>query len=596
MSKQYILVIESLIQTFTVMDSGKKITFSYSTQENQEIFKGIEHGDLILGYYNSPINMVKMLFEVVRVDGISQIELVKKLDVEIGTSIEDRTIVESLAENDIVQITEGQFKSIYNDLIEKQAIAEDEDFEYLYNKENKEFALETIHILQKHGALNDENIKILLSKEKSSTILKNSFPILIRIDENATAEEKNGQLKDTNGRSRYYSDEIKIGDSIFAITNNWYYESQNGRDTRTPYVKWIEQVISKYHVKAQTESKKLTDIKVTASKLPIPYNFLVFGAPGTGKSHLIKELQEQFFEDKNSFERVTFYSNYSYANFVGTYKPKMNGNDIIYSFVPGPFTRVIEKALKNPDKNYLLIVEEINRANPAAVFGDIFQLLDRTDGKSEYFIETSEDLKLYLTKRFVPEFDDIEDDMKKEEILQKFSELYIPANMYIWSTMNSADQGVFPMDTAFKRRWDFKYIGINENSSDSMKNVYFMANDNERGSVKINWNKLRTEINLRLSGPQCRVNEDKLLGPYFISNEVMKINAEDMCVINNDKFIDTFKSKVIMYLFEDAAKQRRSEIFSGCNDFSKFSSVCESFDKIGIEIFGDEIRNNLLND
>ena len=147
-----------------------------------------------------------------------------------------------------------------------------------------------------------------------------------------------------------------------------------------------------------------------------------------------------------TYERVTFHPNYSYAQFVGTYKPIMKNNsdktEIEYEFVPGPFLRTFIRACKMK-VNCLLLIEEINRANVAAVFGDIFQLLDRDEnGESEYPITTSEDLRKFLAK---PE------NLGGKPV--DYETISLPSNMYIWATMNSADQGVFPMDTAFKRRW-----------------------------------------------------------------------------------------------------------------------------------------------
>lgn len=186
-------------------------------------------------------------------------------------------------------------------------------------------------------------------------------------------------------------------------------------------------------------------------------NRIVFGAPGTGKSYELKEDCEDLLKDaKDNYERVTFHPDYSYSQFVGTYKPVMGADEKIrYDFVPGPFMRVYVEALKsgrteNPQP-HLLLIEEINRAKVAAVFGDVFQLLDRDDdGVSEYEIQASEDIRKYLAKQLGGTPDN-------------YQKIRIPNNMFIWSTMNSADQGVFPMDTAFKRRWNFEYLGINEN-------------------------------------------------------------------------------------------------------------------------------------
>lgn len=330
----------------------------------------------------------------------------------------------------------------------------------------------------------------------------------------------------------------------------------------------------------------VTSLQIKEGKVEgLPYNRIIFGAPGTGKSFKLEKERAAF---GNNYERVTFHPNYSYAQFVGTYKPvpevvtDSDGkevNTITYKYVPGPFMRVLVKALKS-QKNYvptphLLLIEEINRANVSAVFGDVFQLLDRKDGVSEYTIETNEDMKNYLLR-----------ELKGKDT--EYDKIRIPNNMYIWATMNSADQGVFPMDTAFKRRWDFEYIGIDEKADEIESIIVKLGKGMYEKEVSLN--KLRMAINSKLSGSECRVNEDKLLGPYFLSKEVLQADDVSHHIVNNQRFIDAFKNKVLMYLFEDAARQHRSKIFTGC-DHSKFSSVCSAFEEKGLEIFSEDIKS-----
>ena len=269
---------------------------------------------------------------------------------------------------------------------------------------------------------------------------------------------------------------------------------------------------------------------------------------------------EQKEEIKKYYERVTFHPNYSYAHFVGTYKPVQDSEDpdkIRYEYVPGPFMRIYSAAKKDQKNNYLLLIEEINRANVAAVFGDVFQLLDRKDGVSEYPVAASEDVKKYLKSKGIEE-----------------DELSIPANMYIWATMNSADQGVFPIDTAFKRRWAFEYIGIDDAAEkESFKDYEIPISENK----KVKWNDLRKAINNKLIS-LC-VNEDKLLGLYFISKNVL-----DSAMDKKEDFIKLFKNKVLMYLFEDAAKMKAKQLFK----FEKnciYSEVCDKFDTKGVDVF-----------
>lgn len=396
-----------------------------------------------------------------------------------------------------------------------------------------------------------------------------------------------------------------------------------------------------------------------SSEIPYPHDRIIFGAPGTGKSFRLKKesTENSFFSE---ITRVTFHPDYSYSQFVGTYKPTMikadnkqedentrqiiqvlqnktsssqekynilynkfkennltllpfllglytddafstrkkdgsataddnnaernhgkairsyvnlksenDGEEISYKYIPGPFLRTLVNALKsnrlNETKNYLLIIEEINRARVSAVFGDMFQLLDRNEyGESEYEIQTSEDMRNFLTEQLGGNKDD-------------YQTIRLPNNFYIWATMNSADQGVFPMDTAFKRRWNFEYIGIDENESGvSAYEIPISRIVNEKKIIKkVNWNKLRQAINKKLI---ClNVNEDKLLGPYFIGEKDLKSAMQ-----NQEDFINLFKSKVLMYLFEDAAKMKRN--FFNCDKYI-YSEICKEFDKKGIEVF-----------
>lgn len=314
-------------------------------------------------------------------------------------------------------------------------------------------------------------------------------------------------------------------------------------------------------------------------------NRIIFGAPGTGKSFKLNCEKDALLADGGEYERVTFHPDYSYANFVGTYKPvpckDSDGKDAItYSYVPGPFMRTYVKSLRNSrtdaPKPFLLIIEEINRANVAAVFGDVFQLLDRGDDEvSEYPIQASEDIKRYLAGELGGNPDD-------------YSEIRIPDNMFIWATMNSADQGVFPMDTAFKRRWDFTYLGIDDSEAGIVGKKVILGQGEYRRIVE--WNALRKAINNELL--TYKVNEDKLMGPYFIS----KKNLPESEMIDPTVFTRIFKNKVIMYLFDDAAKQKRITLFGGCDEKAKnqYSKICREFDTKGVYIFCEGISSQFI--
>lgn len=278
-------------------------------------------------------------------------------------------------------------------------------------------------------------------------------------------------------------------------------------------------------------------------------NLIYFGAPGTGKSYTLNKELEQF---GGRYERVTFYSDYLHAQFVGSFRPqavisKDGAADFTYAFTPGPFTRVLIDALNDadPKNEHVLVIEEINRADPAAVFGDIFQLLDRDGtGTSTYPVTISEDMKAYLWKELKPSGRERllkltrQTDVKPNDPAPASLSIAIPSNMLIWATMNSADQGVYPMDTAFKRRWNFRYIDVNAG---------------EGKITDTTWGKWRHAINMLLL-TKVKVSEDKLLGPFFLGDPKMSTGTPE--------FDEAFKNKVIMYLFEDAAKYERAAIFN----------------------------------
>ena len=348
-------------------------------------------------------------------------------------------------------------------------------------------------------------------------------------------------------------------------------------NTDAKYVEYITKDTRVTQISNQNESNIIQ--YENSSLVPYAHNRIIFGAPGTGKSYKLEKERKIYFE--NRYERVTFHPNYSYSQFVGTYKPipckDSEGKDsITYDYVAGPFLRVLVEAMRsnknNQSQSYLLLIEEINRANVAAVFGDVFQLLDRKNGLSEYEIETSEDMRKYLQK-----------ELKGD--ISEYKRIVIPSVFIIWATMNSADQGVFPIDTAFKRRWDFEYIGIDDNKEEMQDILIKLGQD----SHYVCWNELREKINSILSN-ECRVNEDKLLGPYFISKSIIEADGSSRVIKNNEYFLKVFESKVIMYLYDDAAKQKRSTIFAGCSDVSTYSKVCAEFRKKGEAIFEKDLN------
>lgn len=415
--------------------------------------------------------------------------------------------------------------------------------------------------------------------EYSNFIKKESGKIYLKTEKNMSNEEK----------LMFY--DILYFDEYWEISNI-NEDIMNMHEIRQSYFDYFDRNVYGY---VEKENEYMI------RNLYKPHQRIFFGAPGTGKSYKLNKEAERNF-DKNNISRVTFHPNYNYGNFIGTFKPfpkiKNDNETITYTYVPGILTKLLIRALNNPKEDFLLIIEEINRANTAAVFGDFFQLLDRDkNGNSEYDIVVSEDLKLLFSKNKISENINTEcleviqhDEISVVEENQNSSEnqtdfkLKLPSNFYIWATMNSADQGVMPLDTAFKRRWEFEYIGINdaydkskdENGKSEFDTYNFKANENKLA----NWNDFRIKINEILS--KCHVPEDKLLGPYFISKSILESG-------DPDKIRNAIKNKVLMYLYEDAGKQHRRKIFKE-GKWETYSKLCEAFDKNCEKIFNDEIE------
>lgn len=274
------------------------------------------------------------------------------------------------------------------------------------------------------------------------------------------------------------------------------------------------------------------------------YNKIYFGAPGTGKSYAVAQLLKENKVRESNIERVTFHPDYDYSSFIGGYKPVTEtdeqGNESVkYKFVPQVFVNIYEKAWRNPRQNYYLVIEEINRGNCAEIFGDIFQLLDRNP---DYTITPSEDLFKYLNKR--NEFS------ANKSLLH--GKLAMPDNLIILATMNTSDQSLYPMDSAFKRRWDWEYVPVKYPVNDADNSCpsfgYKITLDDNH---YINWIDFVKNINGHIM-QNPSLGMDKCLGNFFLKPDVKGEISIDM-VIN----------KVMFYLWNDVFKDEENEIFSG---------------------------------
>ena len=291
-----------------------------------------------------------------------------------------------------------------------------------------------------------------------------------------------------------------------------------------------------------------------------PLQRIYYGAPGTGKSNEIKLLTGNGTFSKNYTLRTTFHPDSDYSSFVGAYKPIWNGEKIIYVFRPQSFLRAYIEAWKHPEHNVALVIEEINRGNCAQIFGDIFQLLDRErTGLSKYPIEADIDMQNYLKGEFVNiesiytedqiqainkyyanHYDTAFDDIKNGIILT------LPKNLSLLATMNTSDQSLFPMDSAFKRRWEWQYIPI----KNAHKNWKIQLDNSHE---LIDWWEFLNRINMVIS--DLTTSEDKQLGYFFCQSDEYQIKPNEDENAQPDLITAKhFVGKVIFYLWNDVFK------------------------------------------
>jgi 5-methylcytosine-specific restriction endonuclease McrBC GTP-binding regulatory subunit McrB len=267
--------------------------------------------------------------------------------------------------------------------------------------------------------------------------------------------------------------------------------------------------------------------------------------PGCGKSYYIehdilgKDKVTKEYVGSYSGERVirtTFYQDYSNTDFVGQILPVVSDDDKVkYEFVPGPFTLALSKAIEKPEEKVALVIEEINRGNAAAIFGDLFQLLDRNDAGTSVYPLTNVQITDYLKKEFIYTLDYIK----------------IPSNLSIYATMNTGDQNVFTLDTAFKRRWNFEKLSNKFNKSDAHSDRYIP------GMSSVTWEKFVITINDHMIKEGTFDSEDKQLGKYFVTYNQLVDNGE-----NDTAKAKKFAYKVLEYLWNDVAKFDRERWFN----------------------------------
>ncbi|MDY5159677.1 McrB family protein [Actinotignum urinale] len=403
-----------------------------------------------------------------------------------------------------------------------------------------------------------------LQEKETGDIVFNQLGIYQAILEDGTPVDIKGDVE-PKGALRILRSSLKEG-----LSSHFDYSDQNGvvpkaglEDIIKSYSKRVDSYLSLCNSKHLRVAAEQPNASSRISQSETAKNVLLYGVPGSGKSHTIKQ---EYCDDYTHMEKVVFHPDYMNTDFVGQILPTVKEDGAItYEFTPGPFVRIMRKAFDAPTETFFLVIEEINRGNAPAIFGEIFQLLDRDiTGKSTYAI----------TNHMIADavFGDTEEPV------------YIPSNLWILATMNTADQNVFTLDTAFQRRWNMRMI----------KNDISKAHHAETPILDtgITWKTFSNVINSQIltNNAVTLSSEDKRLGAYFIGDETLQPSSESDYLF--------FGEKVIKYLWDDAFKFNRDKVFD-----SRFTSLEEVIDQFNassgfsrFNIFSPDVKDLLKQD
>ncbi|MFS5768096.1 hypothetical protein SS538_02785 [Streptococcus agalactiae] len=360
----------------------------------------------------------------------------------------------------------------------------------------------------------------------------------------------------TKDDSKYKSELL----DIIMFDEFWDFNDQdNISDLKSSYFEYCDEQISVENI----EFENYNDIQ--CNKLNRNIQNIYFGAPGTGKSYGVDKLIRNCYPDienkDNPFVfKTTVYSDYSYYNFIGNIMPTSKNGEIGYDFKAGIFSQALATAFEYSDKEIFLIVEEMSRGNIASIFGDIFQLLDRDkNGLSEYSINN--DL-------IIQHFD--------EKGINIGKKIFLPRNFHIIGTVNTSDQNVNVIDTAFKRRFEFVYVDVSPVSKDgTIMNEYVFTLANK----EFEWNKLYMSLN-KLITTKLELSEDKQIGQFFI-----KFNNYS----NDEQKFAAIQNKLLHYLWDDVQGAVISDEYKIFNkDYKTFSSLYKDFGE-KLNVFSEEL-------
>lgn len=407
-------------------------------------------------------------------------------------------------------------------------------FKYILQKYSEERVLKDFDI--KEAKIEDRIYKgITLNKYFGFEVLIGMF------DKKQTLDD----LK-SSGTLRFIDEEIKINDNTNSYFTSQWNES-NGRGLSLVNFNKLLSDVSDNNLEIINDNNifKLIEKKAVRKKSPLKETEqkIYYGAPGTGKSHKVEQTLRNI--DSHFYERITFHPEFDNASFIGSYRPKSNKDSITYEFIPQSFTNIYIKAWHDEENQYYLAIEEINRGNCAEIFGDIFQLLDRN---SNYTVSPSEEMKNHIIEKLGSEHEGIKKGLK------------LPPNLSLYATMNTSDQSLFPMDSAFKRRWDWEYIPICYDNIPENESYGYNVIIDDTHSFK--WIDFIKNVNTVIKN-NPNLGMDKCIGNYFIKSDSKEISLKE------------FINKAIFYLWNDVFKDEDSSdsIFEKRTSYEDFFPI-----------------------
>ena len=515
MKNYYILSVDSFQDTFTRIDAGKDFYFELSVQNITGILSVLQGGDTVIVYRKSPVSGCTIVLQVVENAG-NKTKFRKVF--EIGNVVNPSVPDHDLENEYLVEIGSDVYGVICKQMLDSiQGIMEVNISEEEHQNNLKQrFEQYILHVLKLKSTRQVGDLEKLSDRLVANGVLERGVYQIDNIDDYTNTLEK---IRESEEYITYKSErKEKSPNSGLACDQGM-----------SNYSKFLEYLAAKEETVPRTKGAE---------------NVLLYGVPGVGKSH---EIQTKYCDDPERMERVVFHPDYTYSDFVGQILPKVENDKLKYEFTAGPFTTLLAKAWNNPGKEYYLVIEEINRGNAPAIFGEIFQLLDRKTedshrydpseyGESEYPI-TNSDIATAV-------FGDPEEKIR------------IPSNMWILATMNTADQNVFTLDTAFQRRWKLHHMK-NDVMSAGHSKTKIEGSEIEWGTFASVINEMVTDYSLEMMS-----SEDKRLGAYFVKK--------------NELSEEEFPEKVLKYLWDDAFKMKKDAVFD--DKFKSLETVIEAYE------------------